>query len=80
MQQQPAASLADYVNASAWLEREPNAFFPTKSSLDWFIKSHRAELVEKGALIPGQGRAGSLVHPGRLSAAVIEIRTRPAAA
>jgi hypothetical protein len=36
-------------------------FFETRSSLDWFIKRNRRELVEIGALIPREGRSGSLI-------------------
>lgn len=77
-QQTQSVSLTEYVSATAWLENEAGPFFVNRSSFDWFRKSHRTELVEAGALIPGRGRTESLVHPARMARAVIEIRKRDA--
>ncbi|HYC38056.1 MAG TPA: hypothetical protein VEC19_16625 [Usitatibacter sp.] len=75
-QQQP--SLTDYIAARAWLKHTPNAFFPTDSSLRYFIKQHEAELIKCGAFIPALGSAGPLVHPAKLAQAAIAIRLREA--
>ena len=37
--------------------------FRTHASLEWFVRSHRPELIERGVYIPRPGRAGSLVSP-----------------
>jgi len=81
-QQEPAtlvsASLADYTSADDWLERHAGPFFATRSAFDWFVKRNRRELVERGALIPRAGRAGSLVSVSLMSAAVVDILRRQA--
>jgi hypothetical protein len=51
-----------FVSAADWHASNVGAVFPTRSSVDWFVKQHRRELVEQGVLIPGRGRAGSVVH------------------
>ncbi|MDG1163892.1 MAG: hypothetical protein P8N61_00810 [Porticoccaceae bacterium] len=35
--------------------------FPTFGSLQWFIRTHRALLIERGCLIPGKGGRRSLL-------------------
>jgi hypothetical protein len=74
----PASELAGYTPVDDWLDRYAGPFFPTRASLDWFIKRNRDELVERGALIPRQGRSGSLVSVERMPKAVIEILKRRA--
>jgi len=79
-QRDSASALADYTSAANWLDHYAGPFFETRSSLDWFIKRNRRELVEVGALIPREGRSGSLIEPHRFSRAVIEILKRRALA
>jgi hypothetical protein len=74
----PTPDLADYMTVGDWLDGHAGAFFQTRSSLDWFIKRNRRELVELGALIPREGRAGSLVSRARMAAAVLAIHKRRA--
>jgi len=77
-QQQPeeCVSLASYTTAGDWLDRDAGPFFETRSALDWFIKRHRAELIELGALITRAGRSGSLVHTEKFPRAVVAILKR----
>ena len=72
------AELQSYVSVGEFLDRHAGAFFQTRSSLDWFIKRHREELVEIGALIPRAGRSGSLVSTEQFPKAVITILKREA--
>jgi hypothetical protein len=74
----PASELAGYTTVGDWLDRYAGPFFPTRSSVDWFIKRNRRELVERGALIPREGRSGSLVSIERMPQALIEILKRRA--
>ncbi len=68
----PAVDLAGYTSVGDWLDRYAGPFFETRSSLDWFIKRNRRELVEDGALIPREGRSGSLVSIEGFPKAVVE--------
>lgn len=79
-QQQPAqvSELAGYTSVGDWLDRHAGPFFETRSSLDWFIKRNRRELIEVGALIPREGRSGSLVSIEVFPRAVIKILKRRA--
>ncbi len=49
----------------------PNVF-PTQSSFEWFVRKHRARLVESGQLIVRTGSAGNLVGPD-IERVVLEI-------
>ena len=70
--------LAGYTSVADWLDHNVGPFFSTRSSLDWFIKQHRRELVERGALIPREGRSGSLLSIEKFPQAVVEILRRRA--
>ena len=72
------ANLAGYTSVGDWLDRHAGPFFETRSALDWFIKRHREELIELGALIPRAGRSGSLVSTEEFPKAVITILKREA--
>jgi hypothetical protein len=74
----PAASggLAEYQRIESWLASEPNDVIRNKSSLDWLIKMHGAELVQRGALIRGAGRRPALVHRSEFPRAVLDIIKR----
>ena len=74
----PAAQLAGYATVGDWLDRYAGPFFETRSSLDWFLKRNRRELVEIGALIPREGRSGSLISIERFPQAVVSILKRRA--
>jgi hypothetical protein len=73
-----AVDLQQYLQVGDWLDHHPNPFFQTRSSLDWFVRHHREELVERGALIPRAGRNGSLIHQERFPEAVVDIHRREA--
>jgi len=73
-----APNLCSYQSVADWRERNAGPFFPSRASLDWFIKLHRSELVERGALIPGRGRGASLVEPVIFARAVVEIFSKQA--
>lgn len=51
--------------------------FPGVESLRWFERSHRAELIERGAIIMPNGR--KLIDPVAYDQAVIDIGKRMAA-
>ncbi len=76
--QASAPELADYITLGSWVELQHNAAVPTRSSADWIVKQYRRELVECGALIPGRGRTGSLVHRALFPRAVVAILKRRA--
>jgi len=70
--------LTDYTSVGDRLDHHAGPFFETRSSLDWFIKRNRRELVEIGALIPREGRSGSLISVERFPKAVVDILRRRA--
>ena len=74
----PVAGLAGFTSVGDWLDRYAGPFFETRSALDWFIKRNRRELVEDGALIPREGRAGSLVSIEGFPKAIVRILRRRA--
>ena len=74
----PGSDLGAYTGVGDWLDRYAGPFLETRSSLDWFIKRNRRELVEYGALIPREGRSGSLLSIERFPKAVIKILKRRA--
>ena len=41
--------LTRYSPVGDWREQFGGAFFPTQSSIDWFIKTHRDELIKSVA-------------------------------
>jgi len=45
--------LTDYTSVGDRLDHHAGPFFETRSSLDWFIKRNRRELVEIGAYVAG---------------------------
>lgn len=45
--------------------------FPSQDSLKWFIRQHKDELAQSGALITLTGRL--LFHPARFQVAAVEI-------
>lgn len=78
--QEPAKppDLSGFASVDEWLAKHAGPIFKSRSSLDWFIRVNRAELVTAGAFIPRAGRAGSLIAVQKFSAAVIQILQRQA--
>jgi hypothetical protein len=67
-----APPLNEYVSTPALLASEGiNRHFPTKHSLEWFIRRHRDRLAACGALILVTGRLH--FHPVRFEQAVVDI-------
>ncbi len=62
--------LAEYIELIPLLEQVRHTF-PTVSSLNWFIRSHRPELVRRGTFIVVNRRLR--FHPVRFQQAVREI-------
>jgi hypothetical protein len=77
-QQQQTSELAGYTSVGDWLDHHAGPFFETRSSLDWFLKRNRRELIEVGALLPREGRAGSLLSVEKFPQVVIAILKRRA--
>lgn len=75
LQQTPA--LVDFVDLPA-LHQSPGigGTFPTQDSLRWFVRQHRDELIERGALISITGRLR--FHPVLFQQVAIEIGRRHA--
>ncbi len=48
--------------------------FPSRASLEWFVRQHRAELGQAGALSAPNGKL--MVFPDRFDAVVLEIGAR----
>jgi hypothetical protein len=76
--QEVAPDLSRYSPVGDWQDRFGGAFFPTRSSVDWFIKTHREELIKRGALVARRGRNGSLLSHDLFPRAVLEIHRRDA--
>lgn len=70
---------AEFVTPAEFIEKHPSALLPTVASVHWTNKKHGGELVEKGVLIPGRGRAPALIHEREYPRAVMAIRQRRAA-
>lgn len=73
---QPLPALDEYVDLRALLPAVVHTF-PTQDSVKWFVRQHRGELAENGALINITGRLR--FHPGRFAQAAVEIGNRAAA-
>ena len=63
-------------SVAEWHLAHGGALFRTRASVDWLIKKHRHELIAAGVLLPGKGRAGSLVDGERFGAVALEIVRR----
>lgn len=72
--------LTDFKRAAAWRRENASTVFATYGSWTWFKRLYRARLVAAGALIVRRGRAGDLVHVGRIGAVVAEILAEQSAA
>ena len=77
--QQPEKSgLARYKLLSKWFDERGKLLFENKGQLGWLVRQHRQELVEADALLPRDGRYGSLVDQEKFEQAVIGIWKRKA--
>jgi hypothetical protein len=65
--------LTDYMTANTWREQFAQQIFPTSASLSWFMRIHRVELVQRGALLLRGGRATMLVNRPLMEVCVAEI-------
>jgi len=70
MESTASPSLDDFVDLQDLLPTVERTF-PTKDSLSWFVRRHRAALVESGALIVITGRLR--FHRQRFKEAAVEI-------
>jgi hypothetical protein len=61
-----------------WRTERAAGVFRSRSSLNWFCKNHRTELLDSGQLILGRGSARSLIGPG-FEDLVMEIKRRETA-
>jgi enhancing lycopene biosynthesis protein 2 len=71
--------MSDVLNALQLPEhyRQSRAhLFASEQSLTWFIRQHRAHLIEQGALLVVAGR--KYVNAGKLDAAIIDAGTAAA--
>jgi hypothetical protein len=64
-----APLLDEYVDHTELLPLVKN-FFPTRNSLRWYVRRHRATLAQCGAIISVAGR--HRFHPQRFMRAVVE--------
>jgi len=58
-----AESISDFILARRWVNEQGAGAFPSFASLEWFIRHHRAELVESRQLIVRRGSSGTLIGP-----------------
>ena len=56
-------SIADFRKAREWVSERGGDIFPTLGSLEWFIRTHRHELIRSGQLIVRRGSGGTLIGP-----------------
>ena len=70
--------LNEFVPITRWVESQGGYVFPTKSSTEWFIRTHKDELIESGVLILRRGSGGSLIGPrfGEVSIAIMQRESR----
>lgn len=67
---------APWVTPAEYVAARPQVF-PGVESLRWFERQHRAELIERGAILMPNGR--KLVDPAAFDSAVRDIGKRMAA-
>ena len=75
---QRASSLLDLMDPEDYRLQRANHLLPTGGALDWFLRLHRAELIEGGALLKIANRWKVL--PDRLDEAIFRIGQRMARA
>lgn len=69
-----ASDPSAYLRSHRWVEENGGDLFRTHSSLEWFIRNHRQELIESGELIPRRGPGGHLIGLdfGRVALAIMQ--------
>lgn len=67
---QPITALDEFVDLRALLPAVKHTF-PSPDSLKWFVRQHKVELAEAGALINITGRLR--FHPARFGQAAVAI-------
>lgn len=67
--QQQGAALGEFVDLAA-LHDLVKEKYPTRASLQWFVRNHRDALADAGVLIVVAGRLH--FHPGKFSEFVVE--------
>lgn len=70
----PEGVLADAI-LKADYQSESTYHFPSPASLDWFIRRHRTELFQRGAVLEIGGRI--FVVKSKFNAAVLELGSVP---
>ncbi|MCG6966260.1 MAG: hypothetical protein LJE59_07110 [Chromatiaceae bacterium] len=72
---------ADFKKARDWVAEHGGPLFPSFSAFEWFVRSHRRQLIESGELIVRRGPGGTLVGPniGRVAVEIMQERQRGAA-
>ena len=68
--------LSDYQPHLAWLEKNRGGFFNSPGSLQWFLRQHRKELVQQGALVIRLGPGGHWLHGQRFGDVALQILRR----
>lgn len=69
------ATLSGLVKLAGFREQRQH-LFPSKSSLDWFVRQNRGHLVEAGALLMHTGQW--FVDPERFDECVVEVAQKAA--
>lgn len=66
--------LSKWCDAEQWRRNFASSVFPTAASWKWFSRTNRRELVHRGVLVIGGGRASDSVNVDRIGDVVQEIR------
>lgn len=64
--------LSDFTPWRHWVADAGGEVFKTHSAFEWFVRRHRARLVESGQFIQRSGSTGGLVGPD-IDRVVLEI-------
>ena len=55
--------IADFKDWRLWVADDGYSLFKTDASFEWFVRKHRAELIDSGQYIPGRGANSGVVGP-----------------
>jgi hypothetical protein len=72
-----STDLSEFIDWREWLTRTGNPVFPTRASLEWFLREHRQELIDSGEFLPGAGNRSHLLGP-KFGALVVDVLRRKA--
>ena len=75
-----ADCLSDYEPHLVWLEKNRGGPFCTPGSLQWFLRQHRKELVEHGALLIRLGPGGHWISGKKFEQIALQILRRESVA